>query len=488
MTRFARRMLLAMAYLGLAVYPALAQTLPGATVEERAINGAKEYIKKHNLTNPALTMLMISLFKNSMPTFADEWEKLTGVKMNFIEYGYTDIPAKIMAEAVAKTGQYDIFNQFPYVVPDAVGAGVLTSLDTYAEKGKPDFSGIESALRAQQYYDGKLYFFLLDGDHLILVLRQDILELPGAREAFKAKYGWEAGCPETVEQWEQLAEFFHTKKGETRFGKTFDQDLYGALAYRAINFSYRHFPVYFGGLWFDKDMKPRINTPQGTQAIKQFTSIVKYMPPDIQGWGTPQIYPFWASGQAFSIMSFPSIVGYGHANPKSIIKGQQLSCLIPGVKVDGKLVRRSPQAAGTGYMVSRYSKHPELAYYFMQWLTAPTKGDEAIAHPDGFWDPFRKSNLDNPAIIEKFGKQFIETTLENTKYVTSLLMIPGNEEYFNVLDQNVALVMQGNISAEQAAKQIADGWNRVTDDVGRKSQIAAWRKSVESGAYIDKFE
>jgi multiple sugar transport system substrate-binding protein len=488
MTRFARTILLAMACLGLAVYPALAQTLAGATVEERAINGAKEYMKKHNLTNPTLTMLMISLFKNSMPTFADQWEKLTGVKMHFIEYGYSDIPAKIMAEAVAKTGQYDIFNQFPYVVPDAVGAGVLTPLDTYAEKGKPDFSGIEPALRAQQNYDGKLYFFLLDGDHLILVLRQDILELPGAKEAFKGKYGWEAGCPETVEQWEQLAAFFHTKKGETRFGKTFDQDLYGALAYRAINFSYRHFPVYFGGVWFDKDMKPRINTPQGIRAIKEFTSVIKYMPPDIQGWGTPQIYPFWASGQAFSAMSFPSIVGYGNANPKTVIKDQQLSCLIPGVKANGKLVRRSPQAAGTGYMVSRYSKHPELAYYFMQWLTAPTKGDEAIAHPDGFWDPFRKSNLNHPAIIEKFGKQFIETTLENTKYVTSLLMIPGNEEYFNVFDQNVALVMQGNISPEEAAKRIEDGWNRVTDDIGRKSQIAAWRKSVESGAYIDKFE
>ncbi|MDQ3828280.1 MAG: extracellular solute-binding protein, partial [Candidatus Tectomicrobia bacterium] len=392
------------------------------------------------------------------------------------------------AEAIAKTGQYDIFNQFPYVIPDAVGAGVLMPLDAYAEKGKPDFSSIEPALRAQQNYDGKFYLFLLDGDHLILVLRRDILELPGAREAFKAKYGWEAGCPETVEQWEQLAEFFHTRKGETKFGKTFDQDLYGAMAYRAINFSYRHFPVYFGGLWFDKDMKPRINTPEGVRAIKQFTSIVKYMPPDIQGWGTPQIYPFFASGQAFSVMTFPSLVGYAQSNPKSVVKGQMLSCLIPGFKKNGKLVRYSPQAAGTGYMVSRYSKHPELAYYFLQWLTGPTKGDEAIADPQGFWDPMRPSNLNNPAIIEKFGKQFLETTLENTKYAVSLLMIPGNEEYFNVFDQNVALVMQGNTSAEEAAKRIEEGWDRITDDIGRKSQVAVWRKSVESGAYIDKFE
>ena len=473
--------------LSMVVSPALAQVLPGASVEERAINGAREYIKKHNLQNPELTMLLISLFKNSMPTYAKQWEELTGVKMQFIEYGYTDIPAKIIAEAVAKTGQYDMFNQFPYVVPDASGAGVIMPLDEFAAKGKPDFSGIEPALRAQQSYNGQLYFLLLDGDHLILVLRQDLLDLPGVKDEFKAQYGWEPGCPETMAQWEQLAAFFHTEKGQTRWGKTFEQGLYGAMGYRSINFSYRHFPAYFGGLLFDKDMNPRINTPQGIKAIKEFTSIVKYMPPDIQGWGTPQIYPFWASAQAFSVMSFPSIVGYANANPQSQIKGQQLSCVIPGVKHNGQLVRRSPQAAGTGYMVSRYSKHPELAYYFLQWLTGPTKGDEAIADGKGFWDPMRRSNLTNPAIIEKFGKQFLETTMENAKYATSLLMIEGNEEYFNVLDKNLALVMQGNATPEEAAKHIETGWNKITNDIGRQNQIRAWRSGVESGAYIDTF-
>jgi multiple sugar transport system substrate-binding protein len=472
---------------GLQAAPAQAEVLPGATVEERAINGAKEYIKQQNLKNPSLTMLMISLLKNAMPTFAKQWEDLTGVKLKFIESGYTDIPAKIMAEAMAKTGDYDIFNQLPYVVPDAAGAGVIIPMDDYAAKGQPDFSGMEEPLRAQQMYNGKLYFYLLDGDHLMLVLRKDLLELPGVKEEFQTKYGWEPGCPDTVQQWEQLAAFFHTTKGQTRWGKTFDQDLYGAMGYRSLNFSYRHFPVYFGGLWFDKDMKPRINTPQGIQAIKNFTSIVKYMPPDIQGWGTPQIYPFWASGQTFSVMSFPSIVGYGNANPESKIKGQQLSCRIPGVQVNGKLVRRSPQAAGTGYMISRYSKHPELAYYFVQWLTGPSKGDEAIAHPQGFWDPMRASNRTHEGILAKFGQPFVEVTLENAKYATSLLMLPGNEEYFNVFDKHLALVMQGNATAEEAAQKIEEGWNKLTDDIGRQEQIKLWRSGVESGMYIDKF-
>ena len=465
-----------------------AQTLPGDTVEERAINGAKAYVEEHQVQDPSLTILLISLFRNAMPAYAAQWEELTGIKVNFIEYGYTDIPSKIMAEAIAKTGQYDIFNHFPYVVPDAAGSGVLMPLDDYTERGRPDFSGIEPALRAQQRYNGKQYFFLLDGDHIILVLRKDILDLPGAKEEFQAEYGWEPGCPDTMAQWEQLAAFFHTRKGETRWGKTFDQDLYGAIAYRAINFSYRQFPAYFGGLLFDADMNPRINTANGIEAIRAFTSIVQYMPPDVQGWGTPQIYPFWASGQAFSAMSFPSIVGYGNKNAQTQISGQQLSCIVPGVMRDGELVRRSPQAAGTGYMVSRYSEHPELAYYFLQWFTGPKQGDAAIADPQGFWDPMRRSNLDSPAIVEKFGRQFIETTMANTKYAISLLMLEGNYEYFDYLDKNLAQVMQGNLTPEEAAARIERGWNSVTDDVGRDYQIESWRNGVASGAYLDTFQ
>jgi multiple sugar transport system substrate-binding protein len=465
-----------------------AQVVPGATVEERAVNGAKAYLQKNNLKNVEQTILLSSLYRNSFPDFSERWEKLTGVKIKIVPLGYTDIPAKIMAEAVAKTGEFDMFNDFPYTAPDAVGGGVLVPLDVYAARGKPDFSGVAPGLSHQQYYQGKLYTFVLDGDHLILVLRKDLVDNPQVKAEYKAKFKKDLGCPATMAEWEQQAAFFQTKPGQSRWGMKFDNGLYGAMGYRSINFSYRHFPAYFGGLLFDKDMNPRVATPQGVKAIKQFASIVKYMPPDIQGWGTPQIYPFWASGQAFSVMSFPSVVGFANSNEKSVIKDKQLACLIPQTDAGGKMVRRSPQAAGTGYMVSKYSKHPELAYWFIQWLTGPTVGDEAIAHPKGFWDPFRDSNLKNDAIRKRFGEQFLATTMENSKYATSLLMLEGNYEYFNVLDKNLADVMNGNVPAEEAAKRIETGWNKVTNDVGRARQVQTWRQSVESGIYLDKFE
>lgn len=468
----------------MATAPAQAQQDP---VAQRAVDGAKAYIKAKNLTNPKLTILLSSLYNNSFPDFARKWEELTGVKFEIVPLGYTDIPAKVMQEGVSKTGVYDIFNDFPYTMPDAAGAKVILPMDDWVAKYKPDFTGIADGLKFQQYYDGKIMNMVNDGDHLLLALRKDLLENAQAQAEYKQKFNKDLACPDTMQEWKRQAEFFKVKAGETKWGVKFEKDLFGALGYRSINFSYRHFPAYMKGLPFDKDMKPRIATPDGLQAIKDFAASVDDMPKDIQGWGTPQIYPFWASGQAYSAMSFPSIIGFGNSNPQSVIKGQQIACLIPGQMINGQLVRRAPQAAGTGYMVSAYSKNPELAYLFIQWFTSPSIGDEAVAHPKGFWDPFRQSNLTDKAILDRFGEQMVKTTIENSKYAASLLLIEGNYEYFNILDKNLADVMNKNISVEEAAKRIEAGWNKVTADIGLASQQRVWRKGVEQGIYLDKF-
>ena len=61
----------------------------------------------------------------------------------------------------------------------------------------------------------------------------------------------------------------------------------------------------------------------------------------------------------------------------------------------------------------------------------------------------------------------VKTTIENSKYAASLLLIEGNYEYFKILDNNLADVMNKNITAEEAAKRIEVSWNKITDEIGR---------------------
>jgi multiple sugar transport system substrate-binding protein len=485
-----RRRAVALTVLGLMAVSgrAEAQAVVGATVEQRAINGARAYLKKIGAERLEQTMLLVSLFAKAQPKYLDEWQRLTGIRIRTVEYGYTEIPAKIMAEAVAKTGEYDIFNHQMYMVPDAVEAGVVVPLDAYAARGQPDFEDIPRALRNEMYYGGKLYSFFTDGDQSILALRQDLIDRPGARQAFKARFGREPGCPDTWKQWEELASFFSGKKGQDFYGLTLDRDLYGAQEYRSREFGYRWWQGRYaskGKLLFDRNMKPLIDGPQGIEATREMVALTAYMPRDIFGWGTPQNYPFFAQGNSFSIHTFPSIVGYAQKAQGTRVAGRVLSCLVPGSLVNGKLIRRAVQPAGTNYMVSRYSRHPEAAYWFLQWFTGPEVGNRAIADPDGFWDPFRPSQLRDRSIVAKFGEQFLRVTLDNARIAVPMLPLPGNREYFDALDVNLQEAFHGRLSPEEAMRRTARAWDRITDDIGRPRQIAAWRQVVEAGSYVD---
>ena len=98
------------------------------------------------------------------------------------------------------------------------------------------------------------------------------------------------------------------------------------------------------GLLFDKDMKPRITTPDGIQAIKDFAASVEYMPKDIQGWGTPQIYPFWGSGQAYSADVVSLHLRVWRKQPEQ--RGQGQAARLPDPGTNGRRQARAPLAAG----------------------------------------------------------------------------------------------------------------------------------------------
>ena len=107
--------------------------------------------------------------------------------MKFVETDYTDSAIKIMAEALAKTGAYDIFNQFPSVVPDAAGAGVILPHGRIRRKGSAGFCPAwkRRCGRTGSLTTASCTFSCSAGDQLIMVLHQDLLELPGVKEEWQ---------------------------------------------------------------------------------------------------------------------------------------------------------------------------------------------------------------------------------------------------------------------------------------------------------------
>ena len=452
---------------------ASAQTPPGGTADTRAIAGAKAYMQAKGLTSLKLNMMMPSIFTAGSTLEMQIFEKETGIGVNYLEVGILQVQAKAMSEAVAKSGSFDFWIGDPISLPDLVEAGLARPIDDLVVRGKADLDDIVPGFQEQARYKGKTYGLVADGDNFILAIRKDLIEAPGEGQKFKAKYGWKPGCPDTYEQWYQLAEFF------TRDPKgTGVPELYGAMGYRARGWGWRWWLQQFyakGGLPFDDGMKPLIAGKEGVEALRDYIALTKFMPKDILGWATPQAYPFYAGGNAFSIMTYPSIAIAAEHPDRSKVVGKNKYCLVPGYVVGGKLVRRAIQGYGNIFYVSNYAKHPEAAYWLSQYMTSKEVSARLVAGPNSVYDPYRKSHLTDPRVIKARTKEMVEIHLRNAQVMAPMILIQGAVEYNDALDLNVQEALLGKITAEDALKNTAAAWEKITNQIGRRQQIEGWK-------------
>jgi len=452
---------------------ASAQTPPGGTADARAIAGAKAYMQAKGLTSLKLNMMMPSIFTAGSTLEMTIFEKETGIGVNYFEVGILQVQAKAMSEAVAKSGSFDFWIGDPISLPDLVEAGLARPIDDLVVRGKADLDDIVPGFQEQARYKGKTYGLVADGDNFILAIRKDLIEAPGEGQKFKAKYGWEPGCPDTYEQWYQLAEFF------TRDPKgTGVPELYGAMGYRARGWGWRWWLQQFyakGGMPFDDGMKPLIAGKEGVEALRDYIALTKFMPKDILGWATPQAYPFYAGGNAFSIMTYPSIAIAAEHPDRSKVVGKNKYCLVPGYVVGGKLVRRAIQGYGNIFYVSNYAKHPEAAYWLSQYMTSKEVSARLVAGPNSVYDPYRKSHLTDPRVIKARTKEMVEIHLKNAQVMVPMILIQGAVEYNDALDLNVQEALLGKITAEDALKNTAAAWEKITNQIGRRQQIEGWK-------------
>jgi len=72
----------------------------------------------------------------------------------------------------------------------------------------------------------------------------------------------------------------------------------------------------------------------------------------------------------------------------------------------------------------------------------------------------------------------IEASLQNPNMVLDM-RIPKTKEYEqDVLDTAVSQYIAGELTAEETMQQITDGWNQITDQVGRDAQLQAYQDSL----------
>ena len=100
--------------------------------------------------------------------------------------------------------------------------------------------------------------------------------------------------------------------------------------------------------------------------------------------------------------------------------------------------------------------------------------------------PFRISQKDTKLWIDagmtpEVASNFLDTYIGSLDHPNAALdlRIPQANQYTNVLeDAAIAQFLAGELTKEQAMQQMFDGWQALTDQIGRDAQAAAYAASI----------
>jgi len=177
-----------------------ASQVSGDTPEERAINGAKAFNKNIDLN--LLTWGV--LYSGKMRDLAAEFKQKTGIGIGAVQdTAIGAIPARVMAEAIARSSAFDIVHVSAAMIPTLANAGYVLPLNPLMERGGMVYRSV-GPQSLQTWYHGENYGFVTDGNVMATGLRKDVFENPEERKRFEDRHGKPMRWPET---WDDYLDF-----------------------------------------------------------------------------------------------------------------------------------------------------------------------------------------------------------------------------------------------------------------------------------------
>jgi multiple sugar transport system substrate-binding protein len=415
-------------------------------------------------------------FPEGAPTSQQVFEEETGIKLDVVSTNENEQFQKIIQDTTTKAAQYDVYSFWGNNRGTLAEAGAFFVLDDFVAQYKPEwekyYEGGQLTVESYAKYAGKYVCVCFDGDYQSWNYRKDLFEDPKEQADFKAKYGWDLQWPETWEQLDQLAEFFHRP----------DQNLLGCTDIRNSIWGLTNWVQRYASfanpamMYFDPQTgKPMINSEAGVKATQEYADTMKFKSPDAVSWGWPEQYANMAAGGTAITCAFPNMPKFldNAGNPDSKIVGKLRTGLAPGRIVDGKLIRRTVWWPNITLAVSTQTKYPEAAYLFLQWAGSASMFTFMVGNPAGYYDPFQVSDFKDPVVVGSYHEYHVPTMTSSIEHSVPPLNLNGASEYETALDNNVQAVISGKKTAEQAMADCEKEWETITDRLGRDKQVAA---------------
>ena len=436
--------------------------------------------------------------------FLKPWEAYTGAKINWIDLAQADYNPRLQQAIATGTVDFDIIEMGAPFEGDTASKGLLDEMPDWV-KVQIDMDDYVGYLKAPVgTWDGKTYRISIDGDCHSFAYRKDYFSDAAITAA--------TGMTEAPTTWQQVQAFSNAVKGQKdpltgldAFGFLDPLKGWGGFGFYFLEdraSAYAKHPDDPAWLFDPDTMKPRVNNPAWVQAIQDVMDTMPVLPPDqinadpgttaFQQFlaGTGAMICWWGDVGSSARTSDGSVVGdvVGFSiNPGSdrVYNARTAAWETPATP------NFAPNMAYLGwgvYVTSRVTADEKKRK--AAWSAAAHLGGKDIAlwmaaYPSGF-QPYRNSqfNYDEweaAGYDRAFIEDYLGSNLDSYNHPNAAIepRIPGIFQYYSVAEDELAKGFGGTYkSAQETADAIAAAWEKITDQIGRDSQIALYKASL----------
>lgn len=433
---------------------------------------------------------------------APEFEALTGAKVNVVIVPFADLYQTILTDQATGTNSYEAFVFAPQWMVDYIVPGYLEDLSPYIAADK-DIAWDDIGQFFREFsasFEGKTYTIPVDGDFHMVYYRTDVL----------SELGMEP--PKTWDDYLAIAAAANGKDmngdGEGDFGSCIAKKR-GEQGYWWITSIAAPFIQTQGtsqGAFFDTDsFAPLVDNPGFVRALEIYKETNQYGPPDELAIGVGDTRGLWTAGRCALTLDWGDI-GTLAISEGSKANGVTGAVITPGSSmvldratnelvacddttcpyaVDG--VNHAPFAAFGGWSggisAGIDQKVKDAAYAYFSFVSAPAQSNVDVTIGATGFNPYRISQFTDLApwtaagMSEDSANNYlgaIKSSLDSPNMVLDL-RIPQNQRYQGViLDEVASRFLAGELTAEEAAKEISARWQELNDELGVDAQKSAY--------------
>ena len=435
---------------------------------------------------------------------APDFEAQTGASVNVVTVPFSDLYQRMLTDMATGTNSFDGFVFAPQWMVDFIVPGYIEDLTSRVESDEVlQWEGVAPFFRNfSSTYEGGIYTVPLDGDFQMVYYRSDLLEQEGLEP------------PQTWDDYLEIAETFHNQDlnddGQPDYGSCISKKR-NAQAYwmiLSVAGGYLQTQGTSQGAFFDAEtMEPLVNHAAFSEALDIYKATTQYGPPNELNLDVGDTRSLFITGRCALSLDWGDIGTLAIDPEQSTVQGQVGSIILPGTdrvldRVTGELVacdettcphadengiNHAPYAAFGGWsggINAAISDEKKAATYaFLSYMSQPEQSNVDVTMGVTGFQPYRTSQFEEMALwleagFSEAGAQdylgAIESSLDSPNMILDL-RVPQNQRYQQiVLDTAISQFLADELSREEAMQQIYDGWQEITDELGRDAQQEAY--------------